>query len=87
MIKNQMVIRLPKLTALRRRLKTKLLQWYEENSKGNPKGILAHERCVVGIIQAIQHFNLDPNIFPRDILGLSQNEPKYCSIMRLWNDL
>ena len=66
MIKKQKVIRLPVSTTLRRRLKRKLLQWYEENSKGNPKGILAHEICAIGIIQAMQHFKLNPNIFPRD---------------------
>jgi sucrose-6-phosphatase len=35
-----------------------LLQWYEQNAKGNPKIIHASQRCAGGIIEAIQHFNL-----------------------------
>uniref|UniRef100_A0A0D6R5C2 Sucrose-phosphatase n=1 Tax=Araucaria cunninghamii TaxID=56994 RepID=A0A0D6R5C2_ARACU len=57
-----------------------LLQWYAENAKGNPKTIHASERCAAGIIQAMQHFNLDPNISPRDVMGHCQNGPKYFSL-------
>ncbi|KAH9288131.1 hypothetical protein KI387_032248, partial [Taxus chinensis] len=57
-----------------------LLQWYAENAKDNPKVIHASERCAAGIIQAMQHFNLDPNISPRDIISHPQTGPKYFSL-------
>lgn len=43
-----------------------LLQWHSDQVGDKSHIFVATERCADGIIQAMKHFNLQPNITPRD---------------------
>ncbi|XP_078436775.1 sucrose-phosphatase 2-like isoform X2 [Wolffia australiana] len=56
-----------------------LLQWYADNGRSNPKLVHASGRCAAGIIEAIGHFNLGPNLSPRDVAELCAEAQKKSS--------
>ncbi|KAG0601335.1 hypothetical protein M758_11G102400 [Ceratodon purpureus] len=43
-----------------------LLKWHSEHSGDKSHIYLAKERCAAGILEAMQHFDLQPNVSPRD---------------------
>lgn len=43
-----------------------LLQWHSQHTGDKSHIFLATERCASGILQAMQHFDLQPNVSPRD---------------------
>lgn len=43
-----------------------LLKWYSEYAGDKSHIYLAKERCAAGILEAMQHFDLQPNVSPRD---------------------
>jgi hypothetical protein len=43
-----------------------LLKWHSEHSGDKSHIYMAKERCAAGILEAMQHFDLQPNVSPRD---------------------
>ena len=43
-----------------------LLKWHSEHTGDKSHIYLAKERCAAGILEAMKHFNLQPNVSPRD---------------------
>lgn len=43
-----------------------LLQWHSDHVGDKSHILVATERCADGIIEAMKHFNLQPNVTPRD---------------------
>lgn len=43
-----------------------LLQWHAQYEGDKSHIFLAKKRCAAGILQAMQHFDLQPNVSPRD---------------------
>lgn len=46
--------------------KDELLQWHSNQVGDKSHIFVATERCAAGIIEAMKHFNLQPNVSPRD---------------------
>lgn len=43
-----------------------LLKWHSEHPGDKSHIHLAKERCAAGILEAMQHFDMQPNVSPRD---------------------
>lgn len=46
-----------------------LLKWHSDHTGDKSHIYLAKERCAAGILEAMQHFDLQPNVSPRDRPG------------------